>query len=855
MFSPGSPINGEIMPFDYTPIAWNLTENETLILEWPSGVQMFPVHGGTENWQDTNTTREFGEMEIRHTEPMDAPYPMDMPAGQFEINNVTRQIIFRGPFDMYTWSKDQTHNENLANEWDRIGLLPYGIPTIEFAMVLKDLEPRYKILADFIDAEGNIQSPIDTNTATEITVEVWDQYGRLYPTYEGTITFASNDSAAVLPADFEFTGVSSEATFSVVFNTPGYAYLNVSEVGNASRDMNLTGIQVGPNATSLELQDAPLNVKSSFPLANPFSMRVTVLDQFGNVFTNYTGTVHFSSSDADAGVVLPADYTYTSGDLGTHVFTDEFQLVTVGTVDVTVEDVANSSVVGTIQIEVKPPFDSTTDYRIYDMFEQPWGEWWPIRWAFYQTDIIVTREPHMNTMMFFVNKGLDYQIIMYAPYRYNITAVNQISMSVDDPEFMPVLGPTVSGASAKVDIRFEYLDQAWWWSYWQPTWGTDPEWMGDDWLNRSGADGYDLGTVYTATMNREAAEQWLNLPQASDPATWWAANGELYEDAWEAWIDYEGNDRLDIFCGYEWPYDINGGTFMALEEELDGNVTLSIGHVALGYEILVTRWLTETEISPLEPYFEDVTLSLDYSKYVVNLSLDGVCQYSLKAVKANLSATDDPAWVWEPAKIDYVTKIGHLSDYAPYRTLRYTSWNAGDNLLGQQVYYEQTPTWFNLTAEDSLVIQLPTGTVPGFKGVALSEADIDLAKGGNLTGVYAIMENGTMDLGYFITGWPQGTGLDLTTVYNAGTKTLTMDGPQSFNNFWHKTTGVLYHGVAWIEFNVSGTKALAALSPEIVGEDAAAGTSAASEIVSLAVVAAATVLVVATLGACARRKI
>ena len=46
------------------------------------------------------------------------------------------------------------------------------------------------------------------------------------------------------------------------------------------------------------------------------NVTVTAQDAFGNVATGYTGTVHFTSSDGSA--VLPANYTFTGGDAGTH---------------------------------------------------------------------------------------------------------------------------------------------------------------------------------------------------------------------------------------------------------------------------------------------------------------------------------------------------------------------------------------------------------------------------------------------------------------------------------------------------------------------------------------------------------
>jgi hypothetical protein len=49
------------------------------------------------------------------------------------------------------------------------------------------------------------------------------------------------------------------------------------------------------------------------------TITVTVLDNAGNVLTDYTGTIHFTSSDFQAG--LPADYQFTTADAGVHTFT------------------------------------------------------------------------------------------------------------------------------------------------------------------------------------------------------------------------------------------------------------------------------------------------------------------------------------------------------------------------------------------------------------------------------------------------------------------------------------------------------------------------------------------------------
>jgi hypothetical protein len=51
---------------------------------------------------------------------------------------------------------------------------------------------------------------------------------------------------------------------------------------------------------------------------SPFSVTVTAKNADTSTATNYRGTVHFTSSDARA--VLPANYTFSPGDAGTHTF-------------------------------------------------------------------------------------------------------------------------------------------------------------------------------------------------------------------------------------------------------------------------------------------------------------------------------------------------------------------------------------------------------------------------------------------------------------------------------------------------------------------------------------------------------
>ena len=73
---------------------------------------------------------------------------------------------------------------------------------------------------------------------------------------------------------------------------------------------------------------------------------------FGQTAFGYTGTVTFSTTDPDPGVVLPPDYTFTASDQGTHTFSGGITLMTPGDEMLTATDSASgfsASTVVTVQ--------------------------------------------------------------------------------------------------------------------------------------------------------------------------------------------------------------------------------------------------------------------------------------------------------------------------------------------------------------------------------------------------------------------------------------------------------------------------------------------------------------------------
>jgi uncharacterized repeat protein (TIGR03803 family) len=191
-------------------------------------------------------------------------------------------------------------------------------------------------------AVSGFPSPTTAGLASTFTVTALNADGTVNTGYTGTVHFSSSDPQAVLPADYTFTATDQGAhAFSATLKTAGTQSVAATDTANSSVVGNDAGITVTPAAASALVFS---NVPSSSAAGSAFTLALTVEDAYGNTATGYTGTVHFSSSDARA--VLPANYTFTSGDAGKHTFS--VTLKTAGTQSVTATNTATGSITGSV---------------------------------------------------------------------------------------------------------------------------------------------------------------------------------------------------------------------------------------------------------------------------------------------------------------------------------------------------------------------------------------------------------------------------------------------------------------------------------------------------------------------------
>ena len=168
-----------------------------------------------------------------------------------------------------------------------------------------------------------------------VTVTALDENSNVVTGYTGTVHLTSTDSGfANTTGDSTLTN--GVRTFSVEMKQAGTQTITATDTVNGLITGTSNSILVNPGAAAQLVLSAP----PTTDVGETFSFSVRAIDSLGNTATNYSGTVHFTSSDATA--VLPANSGLTSG---TGVF--NATLKTTGTQTVTATDTVSNTLTGT----------------------------------------------------------------------------------------------------------------------------------------------------------------------------------------------------------------------------------------------------------------------------------------------------------------------------------------------------------------------------------------------------------------------------------------------------------------------------------------------------------------------------
>ena len=157
--------------------------------------------------------------------------------------------------------------------------------------------------------------------------------------YAGTNTVGETAGTRTSPADYVTSIECVDAADNVVASGTGAGPLDV-EVADGE-DVVCTITNRYQVATELSVTGLP----GTATAGSTQSPTITVRDQNGDVFDRYRGTVEITSTDPQAD--LPADYTFTAVDDGSHTFTNAVSLKTTGDQTLTATDTANTSLTDT----------------------------------------------------------------------------------------------------------------------------------------------------------------------------------------------------------------------------------------------------------------------------------------------------------------------------------------------------------------------------------------------------------------------------------------------------------------------------------------------------------------------------
>lgn len=392
----------------------------------------------------------------------------------------------------------------------------------------------------------------------------------------------------------------------------------------------------------------------------------------------------------------------------------------------------------------------------------------------------------------------------YSFFRLNMNAQNLSTVATGinkDPYFIPILNPSglaTDGGWVNWTWRLDYLtaqecvDVTAGNHYATSYYGVPAGAVTFSGGNSN--DGWWVELYGAMDFNVNAAKKFLNLPGTGDLRTeFTTANaGGAVDTAWATHWSNDGSTAgtpdgiFNPYCTYD--YQINSGTvdaFLTLDPSSTATkLVLRIWGHAWGYEILMNRMLETVGVGKFfQNYPEDMYFNGTAAPNGADLFVRQTAVYHMLAWKdlnVYASAWNMDTWHTDgctntltnpPASWASRYQLYGLSGTRPQKM----EWSPGTVNFGTRVMYWQVPQGFNLTANEKVVVQLPSGK-PGM-GINLYTGASDVIDQTKAAEIRSNSFWGEVVLGH---GYP--SLLYSSTYYNHATKTLTLQGPLILNS-------------------------------------------------------------------------
>ena len=402
--------------------------------------------------------------------------------------------------------------------------------------------------------------------------------------------------------------------------------------------------------------------------------------------------------------MMPSDYTITRINDTAVNFTAKFVAGNV-TLNATssYKNVVRSGV-ATAKVTESLPIRKV-DYRWYDVFNVPFGPWYPRRTLYYAgADYEAVWSSTYPYIYVYYGDSAHTNLYLYSNLRLNVTAVNLPEINMSHPQFLPMFGST-TGGHATLNWHMQYLDPAWVQSHYGPS----ATMYNDGWfVNLTGVTTLDKDAAMAVTGM--SASDFDNFP------TYWADNGVKLRDDWQQWIiEGQANGVFDINNMYGTPAQMIG---FGLHGQKSGDkIILTVYLDSWGMEALMASWLRDA-FMPTEVWMEGFWMNATIGPQTSDIFIKTDVEYGVYAFTSR--ADVKPVWLWKPLHADYFESSGGhpQSEYDPYaRTINpdtlkpytYVNRNPGSALYGTSVPYDVTPCVWNLSDNETMSFTWPSG--------------------------------------------------------------------------------------------------------------------------------------------------
>ena len=235
------------------------------------------------------------------------------------------------------------------------GATDLAFPTFSGVTVVSNDNASAQDLAGAVTFRVTAPATTTSGSAMPMTVTAVDANGNVATGFRGVAYISSSDPAASTAAGYAFNPLDAGIPYVFTAADAGSHTFTgaIRLVTGGNQTVTVSAPNMTPASTTVDVTNQVTRLDVAAPASaiagTTINVTITAVDPLGQAATGYSSTVHFFSSDALAG--LPADYTFTPDDAGTHTFT--VTLRTAGPVAVVATEVGGT-VAGGASVDVTP---------------------------------------------------------------------------------------------------------------------------------------------------------------------------------------------------------------------------------------------------------------------------------------------------------------------------------------------------------------------------------------------------------------------------------------------------------------------------------------------------------------------